>query len=255
MSCDFANSLLHGYFDGELNPLRAVEFERHLSHCTECATELVDLDLLRTKLQLARLYAHAPASLRPKIRANFSSLARTPGVSKPVLWHWLAGVAALAVVAIIGSRVSLERNSEDYRSELAGELVEAHMRSLQADHTPGIISPDERAVRKWFDSQHRFALPVRDFAGSGFSLQGGRLDIVEGRATAALVYAHKGRVIDVFIWPTRERDTAPREGSRQGFQWVDWRKGKLEFCAVSDVNPMDLKHLYELMNSSASESY
>lgn len=44
MSCELADSLLHGYFDGELNPVRAAELERHLSRCTGCATALADLD-------------------------------------------------------------------------------------------------------------------------------------------------------------------------------------------------------------------
>ena len=77
------------------------------------------------------------------------------------------------------------------------------------------------------------------------------MDLVEGRTIPALVYVYDGHLINVFIWPTRERDTEPREGSRQGFQWVDWRKGKMEFCAVSDIDPTDIKKLYELMNSSA----
>ncbi len=55
MRCDFADSLLQGYFDGELSGRRAAEFERHLRHCAHCATELVDLDLLRDRLQLAQL--------------------------------------------------------------------------------------------------------------------------------------------------------------------------------------------------------
>ena len=78
------------------------------------------------------------------------------------------------------------------------------------------------------------------------------MDVVEGRSVATLVYAHEGRLIDVFIWPTRKPDSSPREGSQQTFQWVDWRKGKLEFCAVSDVEPTGLKQLYQLMDSSGS---
>ena len=46
MSCDAANSLLHGYVDGELDSVRAREFEGHLRSCAECANELLDLDLL-----------------------------------------------------------------------------------------------------------------------------------------------------------------------------------------------------------------
>jgi hypothetical protein len=36
------------------------------------------------------------------------------------------------------------------------------------------------------------------------------------------------------------QDTSPRLGSPQGYKWIDWRKGKIEFCAVSDALTADL---------------
>jgi anti-sigma factor RsiW len=252
VSCELSNSLLNGYFDGELNPLRATEFERHLLHCSECTTELLDLNLLSGRLQLARLYAPAPASLRRKIRADFSSLARTRRASKPALWHWLAAAAALLLFAIAGWKMNRNLRSNDYQGEFAEEIVEAHMASLHPGNISGLASHDAQVVKGWFEGKARFAVPVHDFSHQGFELQGARVDLVEGRTIPALIYMHDGHLIDVFIWPTRERDTAPREGSRQDFKWVDWRKGKMEFCAVSDIGPTDLKKLYELMDSSAS---
>ena len=72
MRCDFADSLLQCYFDGELSALSAAEFERHLQHCVDCAVELVDLDLLSGRLQLAQLYEAAPASLRKLFLLNMA---------------------------------------------------------------------------------------------------------------------------------------------------------------------------------------
>lgn len=251
MSCELANSLLHGYFDSELNSPGLAEFERHLLHCTECATQLVDLDVLSARLQLARLHAPAPASLRRTIRANTSPGAVSPAASKPLLWHWLAAAAALLLFAVAGWRVNRNLTSNDYQGELAEEIVEAHMTSLHPGNITGLASNDENVVKEWVEGKARFAVPVHDFSKQGFQLRGARIDLVEGRTIAALVYAHGGHLINAFMWPTRERDTAPREGSRQGFQWVDWRKGKIEFCAVSDINGSDLKELYELLNSPA----
>ena len=251
MNCELANSLLNGYFDHELNPDRAGEVERHLLNCTECATLLVDLDLLSGRLQLARLYAPAPTSLRRKIRADLSPVAVNSAGSKPLLWHWLAAAAALLLFATIGWKVNRTLRTNDYQGEFAEEIVEAHMASLHPGNMTGVASNDAHVVNKWFSEKARFPVPVHDFTHEGFMLQGGRMDLVEGRTISTLVYTHEGHLINVFIWPTRERDTAPREGSRQGFQWVDWRKGKMEFCAVSDIGPTDLKKLSELMDSSA----
>jgi len=248
--CDFADSLLQGYFDGELSGRRAAEFERHLQHCVHCATELVDLDSLRDRLQLAQLYEPATAALRRKIKAPLRAITPATAVSRPLVWHWLAAAAALLFVAILLWRVGHGPSGDDYQAELAGEIVDAHVHSLQPGQMNGIASNDERVVEGWLEGRARFAVPVRNFTNDGFALKGGRVDVIEGHAVAVLVYERNGRPISVFIWPTRERDRPPRTGSRQSFRWVDWRKGKKEFCAVSDLDPADLEHFHQLINSS-----
>ena len=247
MKCDFADSLLHGYFDGELSDRRAAEFERHLGHCDDCATELVELDWLSGRLQLTQIYEPAPASLRREINTHLHPIAPTRAASQPLLWHWLAAVAALIFLAIGLWKVNPGLRSDDYQTELADEIVDAHLRSLRPGQMNEIASNDERVVKGWFEAKLKFALPVRDFTKAGFALSGGRLDVVEGHSVAVLAYEHNRRPIDVFVWPTRERDTPPREGTRQGFQWVDWRKDRLEFCAVSVAAPADLEQLNRLM--------
>ncbi len=246
MRCDFADSLLQGYFDGELSGHMAAEFERHLQHCVDCAIELVDLDLLSGRLQVAQLYEAAPASLRKKIRADLYPVAPPTAISQPLLWHWLAAATALLLLAIAGWRVSPSLRTDDYQAELAEEIVDAHVHSLQPGQLTDISSSDEQTVKGWFKGKVTFALPVRDFAIDGFALQGGRLDVVEERSIAVLVYAGPKHLVNVFMWLTRERDASPRVGSRQGYQWIDWRKGKIEFCVVSDAPTADLQQLQRL---------
>lgn len=252
MSCELANSLLDSYFDSELNPRHVAEFERHLLHCSECAARLVDLDFLSARLQLARLYAAAPPPLRRKVQANLRSAAVASAGSKPLLWHWLAAAAALLLFAIAGWRVNRSLSSNDYQGEFAEEIVEAHMTSLHPGKTTGIASNDPHVVKEWFESTLKFTVPVRDFGKEGFPLQGGRVDAVEGRPLAALVYVHDGQTINVFIWSTQEPDSSPRTGSRQGYQWVEWRKNQVEFCAVSEAGLADLKRLQGLILESLS---
>ena len=249
MRCAFSDSFLQSYFDGELNDFRSAEFKRHIQRCADCAEQLVNQDLLSGTLQLARLYAPAPASLQRRVLTECRSMPPTTAVSEPLLWHWLAAAAALLLIALIGWRVSPDLLNEDYQAGLAGEIVELHLRSLQPGHATGLASSDEGAVRGWFDGKVKFSVPVRDLAKEGFALQGGRLDVVEGRSVAALVYARNGHLFNVFVWPTREADTSPRTGLRQGFHWVDWQKGKMEFCAVSDADPAEVEQLHQLIQS------
>jgi Protein of unknown function (DUF2934) len=101
-------------------------------------------------------------------------------------------------------------------------------------------------VKPWFDGKLDFSPTVQDFIDQGFPLEGGRIDVVHGRSVAALVYARRKHFVKVFIWPTDEKDAAPRSGSQQGYQWIDWRKGGTEFCAVSDAAPSALEQLQRL---------
>ena len=246
MRCDFANPLLQGYFDCELSAASAAEFERHLQNCADCAGELVELDILSGRLQISQLYEDAPPSLRKMIRAKLRPVMPTTAVPQHLWWRWLAAATALLVLLIAGWRLSPVFHSEDYRGELAEEIVDAHVLSLQAGRLTGINSNDERAVEGWFKGRLKFAFPARDFANEGFALQGGRLDVIDERSVAVLVYASTGHLINVFVWPTQGRDTSPQAGSRQGYQWIDWRKGKIEFCAVSEAPSSDLQHFQRL---------
>jgi len=103
-------------------------------------------------------------------------------------------------------------------------------------------------VKPWFDGKLAFVPPVKDYSAEGFPLLGGRLDVLNGQDVAALVYGRRKHIINVFAWPTKEPDTPIHPpGSRFGYQWVHWRHGGMEFCAVSDVSAGDLHELAQLI--------
>ncbi len=248
MSCDRAETVLHGYFDNELDALGAAEFERHLESCGECAEALASLKGLRSSLGSAQLYATAPATLRTQILRDVGAAKRVAVMPAQKPWRWLAVAAALILCTYMGWRAASMRSGNDYESVLAAQVVDAHLRSLQPGHTTDVVSTDQHTVKPWFDGKLDFAPPVRDFAEQGFPLQGGRLDVVHGRTIAALVYGRRKHLVSVFVWPTNERDVALRQGSQQGYQWIDWRKGGMEFCAVSDTSSTDLAQLQRLLS-------
>ena len=253
MSCDLDNALLHSYFDGELSVIRAAEFQYHLARCPDCIDALAAMSSVRDSLKQARLYESAPASLRLKIRVAIHSRAPQTRPSPLLGWRGLAAVAAIVLVALILWRVvPVVRKGEDYQAEFAAEIVDAHLRSLLPGQITTVNSADPAILTAWFDSKVKFAFPVRNFASNGFALQGGRVDIVQGRTVAALVYRSRDQVFNVFIWRTRESDDSAHAGTRQGYQWIDWRKDRLEFCAVSDAAPSDLQTLQRLLALSSS---
>ena len=73
MSCNRAATVLHGYFDSELDALGAAEFEGHLEQCFDCINALEALESLRSSMNIAQLYEKAPAPFRKKVLARLSS--------------------------------------------------------------------------------------------------------------------------------------------------------------------------------------
>jgi anti-sigma factor RsiW len=245
MSCDRAGTILHGYFDNELDAVGAASFERHLELCPNCVNALEALESLRSSMNIAQLYEKAPAELRKKILAGVGSPRPVTVFPARTVRQLLAVAAAILLVFYTGWRVTSVQRS-NYETALAAEIIDAHLRSLQPGHLTDVVSSDQHTVKPWFDGKLDFSPPVRDFADRGFPLQGGRLDVVHGRAIAALVYGRRKHLVSAFIWPTSEQNASPRAGSRQGYQWIHWRKGGMEFCVVSDGAPSDLEQLQRL---------
>ncbi|MGA2429232.1 MAG: zf-HC2 domain-containing protein [Candidatus Acidiferrum sp.] len=253
MSCELTQSVLHGYLDGELDAARAADFERHLISCSQCASALETQETLRTSIQQAGLYERAPSTLRRKIESQYGVPAavtpmRVKAGVRPSSWQWLAVAAALFLAVFLGWRLIPGLGANRAQVELASAIVDAHLRSLQPGHLEDVVSTDQHTVKPWFDGKVNFAPPVRDFAGDGFPLEGGRLDVVEGREVAVLVYGRRKHVINVFVWPMSEADTSPQSGSQLGYNWISWRKAGMEMYAVSDVSPADLDALRKLLS-------
>ena len=249
MACEQSQQQLHGYFDGELDALSAAAFEKHLESCADCQRVLAAEKALRTSLQNAELYQHAPGSLR---KALASEKAKAPVEmpqrlsAAPPAWRWLAIAAALLLAVSIGWRQFGRPTGLNPAQLVASTLVDAHLRSLQPGHLTDVQSTDQHTVKPWFDGRLDFAPPVRDFANDGFPLLGGRLDVVQGRTVAALVYGRRKHMINVFVEKYQPGGTWTGAGAEQGYNWVAWEDAGFSFCAVSDVAGPDLEQLRQL---------
>jgi mycothiol system anti-sigma-R factor len=251
VSCELTQSVLHGYLDGELDAARASDFERHLLSCPECVASLEAQEALRASIQRAGLYERAPATIRQRIDAELGSAVPAP-IARVIpvrsdSWRWLALAASLLLAGFLVWRITPALRGTSTDNLYAAAIVDAHLRSLQPGHLEDVISTDQHTVKPWFDGKLNFAPPVRDLASDGFPLQGGRLDVVRGQTVAVLVYGRRKHIINVFIWPTKDHDSAAQYGSQLGYNWIDWRNDGMEFCAVSDVSPSDLGELQRLV--------
>lgn len=248
MRCERSETVLHAYLDGETDAAGSMEFERHADSCDDCSAVLKERRRLRSAIQGAGLYARAPEALSRKLRAEFGAPAKPApaAVDRATTWRWLAVAASLFLVAIVGWQLRPGASGSQGGSQMASLVVDAHLRSLQPGHLTDVLSTDQHTVKPWFDGKVDFAPPVQDFASDGFPLQGGRLDAVNGRTVAALVYGRRKHVVNVFVWPTAGADAPASSGSLVGYHWIAWRAGGMQAYAVSDVNAGDLAELQKL---------
>jgi len=252
VACDLTRTLLHGYLDSELDAQRSAEFEQHLETCTQCAAQLEAQEGLRATLKSAQLYETAPAGLARKVARQIDAARQSEERTTwwPAWWRTMALATAAVLVGAVASFFAYKtvKVNTSPQNAIIAEAIDAHIRSLQPAHLMDVESTDQHTVKPWFDGKLDYIPPVKDEAESGFPLIGGRLDALGGRSVAALVYGRRKHLINVFAWPATDNEVQAREsGSRNGYQWLYWKKGGMEFCAVSDVSEGDLRELVELL--------
>lgn len=250
MNCELTTTMLHAYFDGELDALRAAEFERHLDDCAQCQSSLDAIKSLRTRLQEPDLYEHASpefrANIAKQLRLRTSTQRATPPYFRPRFW--VPAFAVLGTLAVFWLAFALG-SSRQQSARLTAELVDAHVRSLQPGHLTDVQSTDQHTVKPWFDGRIDFIPPVKDYSEQGFSLIGGRLDVINGHDVAALVYARNKHLVNLFVWPAQINGVRTEaSGARQGYNWIMWRSGEMQFCLVSDTAPESLRALQSLIH-------
>jgi anti-sigma factor RsiW len=265
MNCEEAIKLMDGYLDGELDPITSQTIEQHMRECRKCDQAYKTHGSLIRAIGNATPYFKAPAGLRERIQSSLrEEIAEQPvrnGVRgsqvlfrrrQPELrtilwgrsWNWLALAAAVLLAAIIGWNLFPRLQQPGADQFLATELIASHVRSLMANHLTDVASSDQHTVKPWLDTKLDFAPPVVDLSSEGFPLIGGRLDYLDNRPAAVLIYQRRKHFINLFVWPAEPNASrATKTISRQGYQLLHWVDSDFNYWAVSDVSANDLQTL------------
>jgi len=137
------------------------------------------------------------------------------------------------------------------RSDIERQFVASHVRSLLADHLTDVASADRHSVKPWFAGKLDFAPPVIDLARDGFPLVGGRLDYIDGRVVAALVYRRQNHLINLFIAPGA--GTAPTSTVQDGYQVMRWSSRGLSYASVSDLDATSAGEFRRLFEARSAD--
>lgn len=257
-ACTDRELALSAYLDAELDEPATSELEEHLAGCADCRTQLAALVALSDAVRRA-----GPLPLVDRAAGDVASedpsLRETPTVTRAARrWKRLmspgavrgAAAAAVLVLALgIGYGVG-RRQAAPPKADATSDVLSAHLRGLLPGRLLDVESSDRHQVKPWFAGRLDFSPPVPDLAAQGFPLLGGRVDFVDGKRAAVLVYGRRLHRIDVFVLPAT--DAPAVADARMGYNFLSWREGALAFVAVSDVNTADLRQLAALHAAAAA---
>jgi anti-sigma factor RsiW len=248
MQCRDAQEVLNALIDGEVVGGQQEAAAAHVAGCPLCTKLTNDYRRIGERLR-AVAYVPPPPDLGDKIHACLRSEDRSArGKWQFDARRWMQQAAALVVVAGLSALVSwhLARSAADQR-RLERDIVSAHVRSLLQDTTIQIASSERHVVRPWFNGRIEFAPGVKDLAAQNFALLGGRLDWIDGKRVATLVYKRRLHIINVFMWPAdAQADETPRATGLNGYNAISWTSGGMAHWAISDLNAKELAELQAL---------
>jgi anti-sigma factor RsiW len=201
--------------------------ETHLAGCFSCRDLAEEMTHFCFLVQMNTAVYKAPPELKAKIQVALRREAKSR-----VWWFSpfslpLAYSAAVLVLSF-GLAWSWRILSHDNDQELIAQAIGNHARSLIALHLLDVTSNDQKTVQPWFVGKLDYSPPVADLGQAGYTLIGGRIDMLDQRLVAAIVYQHGNHLINLFVWPASRRKIDLNVRSDRGYQFCGWNKAGLD---------------------------
>jgi anti-sigma factor RsiW len=204
------------------------------------------LENLHEEIAAADL-AYAPGiALERKLETHFLREKKSP--SRFWSWNWLNAsvMAAVAVAAVILISFPIFRIGGNTNA-IGAEILDNHLRALQAVHQVDVPSSDQHTVKPWFQGKTSFSPPVPDLSEHDFILIGGRLEVIHQQPAAAIVYRRRQHVIDLYVSPSVSADSQMELRDLGGYHLLHWTQDNMSYWAVSDVASADLRTFADLI--------
>jgi anti-sigma factor RsiW len=243
---------LTAYFDGELDPVAAGELERRLASDEVLRARYSRLMSLRQAIR-AIPRDDMPADLQARIQAGIdaelsSSRASDRGSDRAERpnnvtflrrrnWSFQALAASAIFGAVISGAVMKTFDHFGQEDTVASEVVAGHVRGLLAPQPFDVASSDRHTVKPWFTSRLPESPQVPDLAAQGFVLLGGRVDVIDSRPVATIVYKHAAHTVSL---TTLRLGETVAEQTISGFNVRSWSDGDFTYVAVGDLPGADL---------------
>jgi anti-sigma factor RsiW len=223
---------------------------------------------LAEKLRDGSLYERAPESLRAQVQARLQAETAKKSPS-PWNWSWRmsglpfigGGVAGIGLCSLVFMTLLWTRQPPR-GGDLQQEIVSSHVRALISERPMDVLSSDQHTVKPWFNGRIDYAPPVVDPQAQGFPLVGGRLDYVDHRPVAVMIYRYLKHPIDLYVFPddhgksdgkTASSPTPLTTQSNDGYSLVEWRQDGMVYWAISDASPVYIKRFAEAIRAGTRQ--
>ncbi len=242
--------MLQAYCDGELDAAGMVEFERRLSSDVNLRRRVDAIMALRDKFRALPADA-VPPDLETRIR-NAIARGNSDNSGKADAahgWSWRALAACVCVGVLAGAVLMSIVGNNRARDDIASVVVASHIRGLLAPQPFDVASSDRHTVKPWFTTRLPESPQVVDLSAAGFTLAGGRIDVIGQQPVATLVYRHGAHVISLTVLP---KDEAAPAATVSGYRIVSWHDAGATLIAVSDLPEPDIENFAQAFRSEAN---
>lgn len=234
--------LVNAYLDGELDATAVLAFERRLVKDKGLKAAHDRLSALRVAMRGQALADPVSETFRSKLERITEPPATTSAKTSSYTWRQMA--ASILVAAFLGSGVTFIGLQQNGNSNTIEAAIAGHERSLIATSAVDVVSSDRHTVKPWFDQHLALSPPVPDLTSAGFVLDGGRVEIIEGKPAPVLVYKLRQHLISLVAQPKSglgKASAVKQFPGRDGYQVLSWTDAEFQYFAVSDITSDELK--------------
>lgn len=253
MNHDEAARLLGPYRDGELDLSTCLKLEEHMAGCPSCQQKLAEekemIDLIQTETPRYQASPFLKTRIQAALREERAA-SSTRHSWNPFALVWAYSGATIAALLILGVVIFWTQGN----SPLAQEAVADHVRSLQVNHLVDVASTDQHTVKPWFAGKLDYSPQVVDLGPSGYPLIGGRLDVLDHRNVAAIIYQRRKHYINLFIWPSDTESFHGRLYNQNGYHVLGWTKSGMNYLAVSELGEKEFREFVNMIQDQTIDS-
>jgi anti-sigma factor RsiW len=236
--------LLGAYLDDSLDIAQGLAVQARIEQDPDWHERLHEMRLLRASIQVNVQRYAAPRELRARIhasiqprpgfwrRAGFDVL-RIGKWQDAIAWRPLGLAVSVAALSVTTLNIAVWQPARDER--LMQAAVTSHLQATSARPLVDLASADGGVVQPWLAQRLGFNVPLPMRPMQQATLVGARLDSLDGRQVAAVVYRMRDHVVHAFIWPASDDSATIAAASMRGLSVSHWSRGGLRYCVVSDL--------------------